>query len=59
MKKFIMTSIVIGATGTIICKRFVNLLKIAWDKALTKRINESFENGKLIEKDDHIYYVLK
>lgn len=59
MKKFIMASIVIGTTGTIICKGFANLFKIVWDETLTKRIKESFENGKLIEKDGHIYYVLK
>lgn len=59
MKKFLISSIVIGVSGTIIGKNVVKLFKIIWDETLTKRVKESFENGKLIEKDGHIYYVLK
>lgn len=59
MKKNLLTAIVIGASGTVLCKYLIKVLKDYWDEELDKLVKEWLNSGKMFKKDGHFYLELK
>lgn len=59
MKKNLVKAIIIGTSGTVLCKCFVKVLKDFWDEELDKLVKEWLNSGKIFKKDGHFYLELK